>query len=97
MDKEKIDNKHRFIFSKKLNENYLEDLTIIHLDNNSNLIEKIIAERANISKSKWILNVMILKSDSDIFKESEFENQILAQFTIYKINNCLKILKTSLL
>ena len=54
MDKEKIDNKHRFIF-QKLNENYLEDLTIIHLDNGSNLIEKIIAERANISKNEWIL------------------------------------------
>lgn len=90
--KEKIDNKHRFIFSKKLNENYLEDLTIIHLDNNSNLIEKIIAERANISKNKWILyNVIILKSDSDVFKESEFEKlNISSIYNLNKINNLFK-------
>ena len=43
--KEKIKNKHRFIYSTKLEENFLNNLTIFHLDNNSNIKEKILALR----------------------------------------------------
>lgn len=85
--KEKIEGKHRFIYSKKLEGKNLKELTVFHLDKNSNLQERIIAEKANISDNNWILyNVKIFSSDEGIINEENLE-----KFNIYSIYNQTKI------
>ncbi len=90
--KEKFNEKHRFISSKKLEGSNLIDLTIFHLDNQSNLIEKIIAEKANISENEWTLqNVYIFKSDQGIINKIFYEQyKIESIYNLGKINNLFK-------
>ena len=60
--KEKLENKQRFIYSKKIENDFLNDVTIIHLDDKSNFLEKLVAENAYIKKNEWTLyNVNIIK------------------------------------
>jgi len=77
--------------SKPENENLL-DVTIIHLDNNYNLLQKIVAKKANIKNNEWILNDVSIFSVSDgIFKKKEID--ILKINSIYnyeKINSLFK-------
>ncbi len=90
--KEKIKNKHRFIYSTKLEENFLNDLTIFHLDDNSNLQEKILASKADISSNDWILyDVKVYKSSNGIFKENYYNNiNISSIYNLSKINKLFK-------
>jgi len=77
--------------SKPENENLL-DVTIIHLDHNYNLLQKIIAKKANIKNNEWILNdVSILSVSDGIFNKKEVD--ILKINSIYnyeKINSLFK-------
>ena len=51
------------------------DVTIFHLDNNSNLIEKIISKKANISKNDWILeDGIIFKTQNELVLSEEFSS-----------------------
>ena len=90
--KEKINERHRFIYSKKIEGNYLKDLTILHLDKNSNLLQRILAVKADIRNNEWKLyDVKIYNSQNDVINENEFE--ILTINSIYnlnKINNLFK-------
>ena len=90
--KEKINNKHRFIFSKKMNGSFLENLTILHLDNQSNIEEKIISSKSYISKNEWLLyDVKVFKSQNGIFNEETFKNKkIYSIYNLNKINNLFK-------
>ena len=89
--KEKINERHRFIYSKKLRD-YLKDLTILHLDKNSNLLQRILAVKADIRNNEWKLyDVKIYNSQDGVTNENEFE--ILTINSIYnlnKINNLFK-------
>ena len=53
-----------------MNGSFLENLTILHLDNQSNIEEKIISSKADISKNNWLLyDVKVFKSQNGIFNE----------------------------
>ena len=61
--KENLNNKQRIISAAKPKGFNLIDVTIFHLDENSNLIEKIASEEVNISENKWVLkNVSIFQT-----------------------------------
>ena len=65
------------------------DVTIFHLDEKSNLIEKIVAEKANIKDNDWILNKgKIFKPLDGILTGEIFENyQISSIYNFDKINS----------
>ena len=90
--KEKNNERHRFIYSKKIEGNYLKDLTILHLNKNSNLQQRIVAGKADIRNNKWKLyDVKVYDSLSGVINENEYE--ILTINSIYnlsKINNLFK-------
>lgn len=90
--KEKLDNKQRFIYSEKLEQDYLKKLRIFHLDNDSVLVEKIIAEKANIVQNNWILyDVSIFSSKNGILEKTVFdEYQLNSIYNLNKINNLFK-------
>ena len=53
--KENLENKQRIISGSRVEGKYLIDVTILHYNQNSNLLEKIIANEANIEKNEWQL------------------------------------------
>ena len=68
--KENLNSKQRIISAAKPSGFDLIDVKIFHLDKNSNLIEKIIASKANIKDTSWELNeVIILKPSQGILKK----------------------------
>ena len=90
--KEKHNNEHRFISASRLEGLYLKDVTIFHLNNNSNLKEKIIAKSANIKNNEWILeNVTIFKPNKDFVEVIKFDTfQINSIYNWKKINSLFK-------
>ena len=73
--KENFDDKQRIISAAKPEGTSLLDVTIFHLDNNSNLIEKIISKKANISKNDWILeDGIIFKTQNELVLSEEFSS-----------------------
>ncbi len=85
--KENIEQKQRIITAKKPDGFELLDVVIFHLNENSNLIEKIIAEKANIKNNKWALSqVTILKPVNGIF-----EKQLFKEYKLNSIYNYEKI------
>ena len=85
--KENIEQKQRIITAKKPDGFELLDVVIFHLNENSNLIEKIIAEKANIENNKWALSqVTILKPVNGIF-----EKQLFKEYKLNSIYNYEKI------
>ena len=78
--KETIEGKQRFISSTKLENNVLRNVMIIHLNENSSLVEKINADSADIRNNEWILyDVKIFKTKDNLFTKHEFAE--------YKINS----------
>jgi len=78
--KENLKDKQRIISAAKPDGANLIDLTIFHLDLNSNFLEKIIAKKANIENSEWILtDVTIFKPVNKILTDEKLE--------FYKINS----------
>jgi lipopolysaccharide export system permease protein len=90
--KEKLEKKQRYISSKKLENKNLKDVTIFHLDENSLLIEKIIAEKANIAKNNWLLSgVDIFRSNNGVFEKFSFDKyEINSIYNSQKISNLFK-------
>ena len=90
--KENLDQGTRIISATKPENENLIDVTIVHLDKNFNLIEKIISKRVNIQNKEWILNdVKILTLVNDMFEEEKTD--ILKINSIYdyeKINRLFK-------
>ena len=86
--KENLNKNYRIISAVKPEGVNLIDVTIFHLDKDSNLIEKIYSEKADISNNQWVLEEVI------IFKPSNtgvLEIRKLKNYTIYSIYNFEKI------
>ncbi len=90
--KEKLENKQRFIYSKKIENDYLNDVTIIHLDDKSNFLEKLVAKKAYIKKNEWTLyNVNIIKlKEGMAVKTYDEQYNIISIYNLNKINNLFK-------
>tara|TARA_B100000886_G_scaffold330265_1_gene280526 strand:+ start:5660 stop:6748 length:1089 start_codon:yes stop_codon:yes gene_type:complete len=85
--KENIENGQRIISATKPEGFYLVDVTIFHLDKQSNLINKINSSKANIKKNIWNLeNVTFFKYENGVLNEKKFKN-----YTITSIYNHEKI------
>ncbi len=99
--KDEINDKIYIINSSKINNDYLEDVTITQFDIDFNLIEITMAERANIKKFFWVLkNPTIVKNnikekiDGDIVLESHFNKQkINGLFNNLSSLNILELIK----
>ena len=90
--KENIKVGQRIISAKKPDGFFLIDVTIFHLNEQSNLIEKIISTKANVKENTWVLeNVTLLKNENGMFKEEKFNNyQINSIYNHDKINSLFK-------
>ncbi len=90
--KENVENKQRIISGSKIQENYLMDVTILHYDENSNLIQKLIAKKADIENSDWLLQkVQVYSPENGIFKNTNVEElKIKSNYNLHKINNLFK-------
>ena len=90
--KEKVDGKQRYISSKKLENNFLKDLRIFHLDNDTNFVEKIVAKQANINSNEWVLtDVKIFKSNQGVSEKISLDNyKISSNYNLNKINKLFK-------
>lgn len=94
--KEKLDSKQRIISAKKPNGLNLIDVTIFHLDVDSNLIEKIFSKKVDIKNNLWKLNeTSIFRPVNGIFVEEKFNNfEIKSKYNYEKINNLYKNFNT---
>ncbi len=90
--KEYLNNTHRVISANKPEGFNLLDVTIFHLDENSNLKEKIISNKVNISDKKWVLeNVTIFKPINGVLESRRLENfEIYSNYDYEKINTFFK-------
>ena len=90
--KEYLDDTHRVISANKPEGLNLLDVTIFHLDENSNLKEKITSNKVNISDKKWILkNVTIFKPINGVLESKKLENfEIFSNYDYEKINSLFK-------
>ena len=90
--KENLKSKKRIISADKPEGYNLVSVKIFHLDQDSNLIEKIIAEKAFIQDNNWILtNVKVFEVVDNLFQEKEFESlEIYSIYNFEKINNLFK-------
>ena len=69
--KENVNNINRIISADETKSNILKNVSIFNLDKNYNLLQKIHAATADISKNEWILNnVTINNFDDGISKKS---------------------------
>ena len=90
--KEYLDDTHRVISANKPEGLNLLDVTIFHLDENSNLKEKITSNKVNISNKKWMLeDVTIFKPINGVLESKKFENfEIFSNYDYEKINSLFK-------
>ena len=90
--KESLMSKQRIIAASKPDKFYLIDVTIFHLDEKSNLIEKIISSKTNIKENLWVLeNVTIFKPENGVLKQQKFESyEIEFIYNFEKINSLFK-------
>ena len=90
--KENLDKGTRIISATKLENENLIDVTIVHLNTNYNLIEKIISKKANIRNNEWILkDVKIFTLVNDMFEEKSAETfKINSIYDYEKINSLFK-------
>ena len=85
--KENINREQRIIYADKPEHENLLNVTIFHLDEDSNLVEKIFSETANIKDNLWMLkNVLIFKPSNGGLEIKEYE-----KYEIYSIYNYEKI------
>ncbi len=94
--KENIETKIRIISAEKPNQFDLINVTIFHLDEKFNLMEKIIAKKANIKNFDWQLtDVTIFTPKDNIFEKKEFDNiKINSIYNYEKINSLFKNFNT---
>ena len=90
--KENLNPNQRIIAAVKPEGLNLIDLTIFHLDEKSNLIEKIKAKSAYIEDNNWLLeDVIIFYPDKGILKTKKFEQyKINSIYDYEKINSLFK-------
>ena len=90
--KEELSEKKRIISAERPEGYDLINLQIIHFDENSQLIEKIFADKANIKNNTWILsNVKIFKFKNNVLdKENLNTYEIKSIYNFNKINSLFK-------
>tara|TARA_B000000532_G_scaffold165251_1_gene133393 strand:- start:35 stop:1123 length:1089 start_codon:yes stop_codon:yes gene_type:complete len=90
--KENLKKKSRIISASKPEGSNLIDVVIFHLDEEFNLIEKIIAKKTNITKNDWVLSdVIIFKTKNGIFERTTSETyKINSIYNYEKINSLFK-------
>ena len=90
--KENLKEKQRIISATKPDDHFLIDVSIFHLDEKSNLIEKVHSNKVNIKDNKWILyNASVFRLDKGVLKEEKFkEYEIISIYNYGKINNLFK-------
>jgi lipopolysaccharide export system permease protein len=90
--KENLESNQRIISATKPEKNNLLNVVIYHLDNNSSLIEKIVAKKANVKTKKWELqDVIIFKFENSVVVESRKKiHTINSNYDYEKINNLFK-------
>ena len=90
--KENLKSGQRIITAAKPEGQNLVDLTIFHINENSNLEEKIISKEANIESNTWILNdVVIFKPVDGVFQKKNLkEYKIVSIYDYEKINSLFK-------
>ena len=90
--KENFDNGERIISAQKPLGDNLIKVTIFNFDNEFNLLEKILAEEANIGNNNWLLkNVIIFKPSDNIFKKEVKDSyEINSIYNYEKINSLFK-------
>jgi len=85
--KENIDDGYRIISADSVKSNILSNITILNIDNNFNLIDKIYSETADISKNNWNLNSVIINT----FENGITLNSIKKNYSLYSNYNYAKI------
>ncbi len=95
--KENIDIGTRIISAEKPHQTKLLDVTILHLDNDFNLFEKITAKEADIKNNKWILKgVNTFNLKGGVFqKKSSSLSSIESIYNYEKINSLFKNFDTT--
>ncbi len=90
--KENFEDKQRIISAGKPEGKNLVDVKIFHLDKDSNLIEKIISKKADISKNQWVLSeVIIFKTSNDLLQSEKLDTiNINSIYDYEKITNLFK-------
>tara|TARA_B100001121_G_scaffold292977_1_gene295145 strand:+ start:7460 stop:8548 length:1089 start_codon:yes stop_codon:yes gene_type:complete len=90
--KENFEDKQRIISAGKPEGKNLVDVKIFHLDKDSNLIEKIVSKKADISKNKWVLSdVIIFKTSNDLLQSEKLDTiNINSIYDYEKITNLFK-------
>ncbi len=90
--KENIDTGYRIISANEIKNNILKKITIINLNNNYQLVNKIYSETADISSNEWILNnVSILSFENGVAEENLKNNHtILSKYDYIKITSLFR-------
>tara|TARA_A100001015_G_scaffold314074_1_gene422755 strand:+ start:1783 stop:2871 length:1089 start_codon:yes stop_codon:yes gene_type:complete len=90
--KEEFENKKRIISAERPERYDLINLKIFHFNENSVLLEKIFAEKADIKENNWKLkNVKIFKYTEGAQKNENFENyELNSVYNYNKINSLFK-------
>jgi lipopolysaccharide export system permease protein len=90
--KENVETNSRIISAVKMDKNILYDVSIFHLDQNTNLIERIDSEKVNIKTNEWVLdNVKIFKEVNGVLNYKEFNNYYINSiYNSEKINSLFK-------
>ncbi len=90
--KENIKSGQRIITAAKPEDKNLIDVTIFHIDQNSNLREKIYSEKVNIENNTWILNdAIVFNPTNGVLEKNNFrEYKINSIYDFEKINSLFK-------
>ncbi len=90
--KENLKDKQRIISALKPEGTNLVDVSIFHFDNDSNIVEKIISKKADITQNEWILSeVTLFKMENGIFTGNELESyKIKSNYNFEKITSLFK-------
>ena len=90
--KENLKSSQRIITAARPDGKNLLDVTIFHINENSNLTEKISSEKVNIENNTWVLNeATVFKPEKGILKKETFEKyKINSIYNYEKINSLFK-------
>ena len=90
--KENLKSSQRIITAARPDGKNLLDVTIFHINENSNLTEKITSEKVNIENNTWVLNeATVFKPEKGILEKETFESyKINSIYNYEKINSLFK-------
>ncbi len=77
--KENVNNINRIISADETKSNILKNVSIFNLDKNYNLLQKIHAATADISKNEWVLNNVTINNFDDGISKKVFEDKLKIQ------------------